>query len=126
MKNIGIALVFFGVVFSTQLRGQVLVNSTSVQALTTEIFNNDFYGPLTYIVPAGNLLVITNGKFTMQNPSGVFVGWLKINEISVLAPSGYATVNQTDLNIVANPGDVLKYVCTGYGSAVINGYLIVQ
>lgn len=71
MKNLGIALVFFGVVFSTQLQGQVLVNSTNVQALTTEIFNNDFYGPLTYTVPAGYLLVITNGKFTMQNPSTV-------------------------------------------------------
>jgi hypothetical protein len=126
MKNLGIALVFFGVVFSTQLHGQVLVNSNNVQALTTEIFNNDFYGPLTYTVPSGYLLVITNGKFTMQNPSTVYSSWLKINEISVLAPSGNATVNYTDLNIIANPGDILKYVCTGYGSAVINGYLIAQ
>lgn len=126
MKRIGIALVFIAIVLSKQLKSQVLVNSSNVQALTTEVFNNDVNGPSTYVVPAGYLLVITNGKFTMQNPASVYSSWLKINEISVISPSGSATVNYTDLNIVANPGDILKYVCSGYGSAVINGYLIAQ
>ena len=110
-----ILFVFFAAL-ANAASSQIVINSQNVESVTHSLTG----ATTAYTVPQGKMLVITNVVFNIST-TDTYSATLTIDGISVLRATAGVT-HFTDVNITAGEQEVIDR--NGWGTCVINGYLV--